>query len=288
MPIREKGYYNWEGELTPHPIKWLPIFFTGIKKVYKKRFSKMMFLPAVLFFLVTLAGIFIYSRPELNMATKLAELIGSDANLFRYYYANWGSLFMMLILAIFSGADLIAGDIKFKSFTLYLARPISRFDYIVGKSSIILFYLLLFSLAPGLLLLFFKILFTGSISITPQLFLAALLYPIIIALFMTSMTIMFSTLSSNTKLVQIMVFMFYFMTDLAAVIFKNIFRHSLFGSDNPINLISIRSNGMHFGAFLFGTEGGFYTHGLLAGCVLLTLTVIFFVIALARIKRVEV
>jgi hypothetical protein len=53
--------------------------------------------------------------------------------------------------------------------------------------------------------------------------------------------------------------------------------------------ISISENVKQFGEFVFGTRtGGFYTEGLISGCILLGLTLIFFTILAMRIKRVEV
>ncbi len=86
---------------------------------------------------------------------------------------------MLIILSIFSGADLISADLKFKALPLYFSRPLSRGDYLLGKFSIILFYLLLFTLVPGILLLLFKMIFTGSLAVSPPLLLASWSFPLL-------------------------------------------------------------------------------------------------------------
>jgi len=68
----------------------------------------------------------------------------------------------MVIMSIFAGAELISGDLKFKSFTLYLSRPLGRFDYVKGKFSIVLFYLLSLTLGPAIVLIVFKMIFYGE------------------------------------------------------------------------------------------------------------------------------
>jgi ABC-type transport system involved in multi-copper enzyme maturation permease subunit len=283
MPIREKGYYQWEGELKTSYVKWLPIFLTGIKGVYKKRFSKFLFAFSALTFLIFLAAVYVSTKPELRMLTRLVKMIQTDAALFNAYYTNGFLLFMMVIISLFAGAEQISGDLKFNSFTLYLSRPLSRLDYVKGKFSIVLFYLLVFTLVPGLLLIIFKIIFTGSFSVPLQIFLAAIIFPILVSLFFASLSIMLSSLSTNARLVKILIIVIYLMSNAIARMFHDIFksRSSLY--------FSIEENIKQFGEFVFGTQrGNFYMEGLISGCILLGLTLLFFTIVMIRINRAEV
>ncbi|HLP47697.1 MAG TPA: hypothetical protein VK469_17260, partial [Candidatus Kapabacteria bacterium] len=153
MPIREKGYYNWEGQLKTSPNRWMPIFIHGIKSVFKKKFSKLLFTLCASTFLIFLIAVYVSTKPELKMLSQLVKEIQSDALLFNTYYTNPFLLFMMVTLSLFAGSELISGDLKYKSFIFYLSRPLSRSDYVKGKSAIVLFYLLAFTLVPGLLLI---------------------------------------------------------------------------------------------------------------------------------------
>jgi ABC-type transport system involved in multi-copper enzyme maturation permease subunit len=283
MPIREKGYYNWEGELKTSPVKWLPIFLNGIKTVYKKKWSKLVFAFCGFTFLVFLAAVYVATKPELKMLSRMVKEIQTDALLFNAYYTNGFLLFMMLMLCIFAGGDLVSGDLKFKSFTLYLSRPLKRLDYVKGKFSIIFFYLLVFTLGLGLLLVLFKIIFSGEFSVPFHVFLAAIGFPIVMATFLASFTIMFSSLSPSSRLVRVLIFVAYLMSNAFGYSLRAIFRQRAFLH------LSIEHNVREFGKFIFGTTGrGFYTEGFIAGCILAALALIFLFIVIIRIKRVEV
>jgi ABC-2 type transport system permease protein len=284
MPIREKGYYNWEGELKASYVKWLPIFFTGIKGVYKKRFSKLVCSLFLSYSSIFLFLVFLSSHPAGSFLKKAIEAIQTDRMLFYYYYTYESFLlFFMVIMSIFAGAELISGDLKFKSFTLYLSRPLSRFDYVKGKFSIVLFYLLTLTLGPAILLIIFKMIFTGSFAVSPRVFLGVIIFPIFISLFLASLSIMLSSLSTNARLIKVIIFIFYVMSNAIARMFYDIFKSRSF------LYISISENAKRFGEFVFGTRsGGFYTEGLISGSILLGLTLIFFAILAIRIKRVEV
>lgn len=282
MPIREKGYYNWEGELRTPRVKWLPIFFTGIAAVYRRKYSKFLFASSIMTFLIFLAAVYVSTKPELQMLTRLVKQIQSDAALFKTYYTNGFLLFMMMIISLFAGAEQISGDMKFKSFTFYLSRPLSRMDYVKGKFSIVLFYLLAFTLVPGLLLIIFKIIFTGEFSVSIRVFLAAIIFPILVCLFLAGMAIMLSSLSANARLVKIIIFVIYMMSNAVAHMFYDIFKSRTF------YYLSFQENFEQFGDFVFGTQSGFYMEGFISGVILLVLTALFFTIVMVRIKRVEV
>ncbi len=282
MPIREGGYYNWEGTLSKTKIKWFPIFTTGIKSVYKKRFSKLLFATASSLFFVFLLALYISSKPELRMMSKLVKMISSDALLFRTYYTNGFIVFMSAMLAVFAGSELISNDLKYKSISLYLARPLSKLDYIKGKFSIILFYLLMFTLVPGILLVIFKVIFTGDFSAGLALLIKSIVFPLVIALFWSSLMLMLSSLSENGRFVKIIFFVAFFLSQMIAGMFWGIFRNDNF------MYISIEKNIQQFGSFVFGTPLEFKAPGWISGAILLGLTALFLLILSYRLRKVEV
>lgn len=282
MPIREKGYYSWEGKLKEGGIKWLPIFFNGIKSVFRKKKSKLLFAFTTFPFIVFLIAVYAATKPELRMFTRLVRQISTDALLFHSFYTFGPLMFGMVILSLFAGAELISGDLKFKSFTLYLSRPLSKLDYIKGKFSIVLFYLLLFSLVPGILLIIAKIVFTGEFSVSINVILAAVVFPLIISFFMASWVLMFSSLSANVKFVYIMFFAFYFVSNTLAAVFGETFRNDNF------YLFSIERNIKQFGSYVFNTKPDFNAPAWLSGVVLISVTVIFFFVLMMRLRKTEV
>ncbi len=282
MPIREGGYYNWEGTLSKSKIKWFPIFTNGVRSVYKKRFSKLLFATTSSLFFVFLIALYVSSKPELRMMSKLVKMISSDALLFKTYYTNGFLVFMSAMISVFAGSELISNDLKHKSISLYLARPLSKLDYITGKFSIILFYLLMFTLVPGILLVIFKIIFTGDFSAGLALLTKSIIFPLVISLFWSSLMLMLSSLSENGRFVKIIFFVAFFMTQMIAGMFWGIFKN-----DNFL-YISIEKNIQQFGSFVFGTQLEFRAPGWISGAILLGLTAIFLLVLSYRLRKVEV
>ena len=114
MEIREKGYRHWEGQLQTSHLNWLPIARNGVKAVFKKKFAKLVFSLSASTFFVFLAAVYVSTKPELKILSELVRLLKSDAELFNTFYANGFLTFMLVILTIFSGADLISADLKFR------------------------------------------------------------------------------------------------------------------------------------------------------------------------------
>jgi len=287
MQIREKGYYKWEGTLNKNSIKWLPIFKNGVKAVYKKKFSKLLFFFSSAWFFIFLGAIYFSEKSEVKVMGKMLggiikKILESDAALFHLFYTVDYFLFTLMLLSLFSGAELISSDLKYKSYILYLSRPISLLDYIKGKYSIVLFYLLLFSLIPGLLLFMAKIIFSETVSISLFVLFSSIVFPLIISAFLASMILFFSSLSENSKTVKILFFSVYFFTNVISKILFHISENSNF------LYISIRENIQQFGTFIFGTEGKFYTQGFISGIIIITLTVLFFSLMYSKMKRTEV
>ncbi len=279
MTIREKGYHQWDGQLLVPRFRWFPIFLNGIKMVFNKRWSKALFTFTASPFLGFLVAVFASTRPELKMFPGLQKMLTYEAGFFREFAANGFIVFMLVMLGVFFGAELISGDIKFNSFPLYFSRPLDRKDYILGKFSIVMFFFLLLTLVPNILLYAFKFIFTGQAAIAslPPL----ILVPILLSFFIASITLMASSLSGNTRFVKVIIFVTYILSDILAHIFVRVFGNDYW------HLISIKSTVKQVGAFLFNTDPQFDYLPWLSLVVLIVLSAGSFLILYKRIGRAE-
>ncbi|MCX6558409.1 MAG: hypothetical protein NTW95_13430 [Candidatus Aminicenantes bacterium] len=75
MDIREKGYSHWQGELKASRGNWLPIFFNGIKSVFKKKFAKVIFAFSGSTFVIFLLAVYVSTKPELKILSELVRLL---------------------------------------------------------------------------------------------------------------------------------------------------------------------------------------------------------------------
>ena len=281
MEIRQKGYQRWPGELTPARFHWLPIARAGIRAVWKKKYAKLVLSLCASSFLVFLAAVYASTKPELKILSELVRMLKSDAELFKTFYSNGFLTFMLIILSVFSGADLVAADLKFKAFPLYFARPLTRLDYLAGKLAVILFYLLAFTLLPGVLLLLFKMLFSGSLAVAPRVLLALLAFPLLESACLAALTLALSSLSANVKFVQIGIFLVYIFSNNLALILKAIFR-----SDNAM-LVSLPGNVQQLGSFLFGLPPQYRFPAWLSLLLPLAITALSLWLLAWRVRRAE-
>jgi ABC-type transport system involved in multi-copper enzyme maturation permease subunit len=248
MTIREKGYHRWDGQLQPSTLQWLPMFLNGIKAAFKKKFAKGVFIFCVIPFFVFLIGIYVSTRPELKMLKEIFPLLDDEPGFFNIFLSNSILTFMFVFLGAFLGAELISQDVKFNSFPLYFARPLNRKDYIFGKFSILMFYYLLFSLVPGILLYIFKIIFTGKIAIGFHTLLGLIVVPPVVAFFIASLVLLLSSTSRSARHVKIFIFIIYFLSKVISELLVEIFDSSYF------HLISISDIITQMGTFVFNVS----------------------------------
>jgi len=253
MGIKEKGYAHWDGETVLKKASWLPIVRIGIRLTLKKRFFKLfyaiMLLPALLFLVL------IYLSEQLeNFSFSFGEapqLIRVNPTFFKDYLTNEFLMFFVVFLLAFAGAGLIADDLKFNSLQLYFSRPLKKFDYFMGKSSILSFFLLLLTLLPGLLLYVMKIIFSGSLKFVgeyPFLLLSIIGCSLLLTVFFSFYTLLLSSISKNKRYVIILIVGIYFFSDILFGIFWEIFRSPYFA------LLSIKVNLQQIAAAVFGVK----------------------------------
>lgn len=154
MPIHDLSYRHWSGEWTSHPYRWWVITRQGIGLLaQRKRFIVLMILSALPFLVRT---VMIY----LSTVVGRSGLIRVDAAFFEQFLTQ--QRFFTFIIAIYAGAGLIADDLKANALQIYLSKPITRRDYMIGKLGVLVFFLALPTLVPGLLLFILAVIFESN------------------------------------------------------------------------------------------------------------------------------
>jgi ABC-2 type transport system permease protein len=145
MPVYEQGYRRYEARQPLRPLRFWPITREALRGLLaKKAFLLLLasaWLPAL--------GFLVY----LYVVTQFPEVgrqLPSDGRVFgRYLEAQQ---FFVLLSTVFAGAGLIAGDLRSGGILVYLSRPLTRRDYVLGKLGVLLCVQLFVTLVPGLLL----------------------------------------------------------------------------------------------------------------------------------------
>jgi ABC-2 type transport system permease protein len=100
----------------------------------------------------------IYASANLPQAAFLAP----TPELFRQFLEQQ-EVFLFFV-TVYAGAGLIANDRRANALQIYLAKPLTRFEYVFGKLAVLMAFLLLVTWVPAILLLIVQVLFAGNFT----------------------------------------------------------------------------------------------------------------------------
>ena len=153
MAVYKKAYRPYEGSLTASWKRFLVIPRYAFEDLHRSRFLTIFYLASFLYPLI--AAIIIYVEHNVDAlkllnAQNAARLISIDEGFFMSFL-GWQSM-LALFLAAFIGPGQVSPDLTNNALSLYLARPFSRAEYILGKLSVLWILMSLMTWVPGLLL----------------------------------------------------------------------------------------------------------------------------------------
>lgn len=285
--IRDKGYSHWDGVLAERRYPWWPITRTGIQLAFKKKAFKFVFAGAFMPAFVALGGLYVSERLEDFKALVQSNrtLLNIDPNYFKTFLTSNFLLFFIILVLVFAAAGLIADDLKHNSLQLYFSRPLSKKDYLLGKMSVIAFFVLVLTGLPWLVVFVFKLIFAGSFKFFldhPGLPLSILGYSALLTVFFAFYILLLSALSRNTRYVVILIFATYLFSDVLFGILSETFH------EPAMALFSIRANLQQAGAFLFGQKLPFRVPAVWSFAVLAGICVLSAVVLNRKTRSVEV
>jgi ABC-2 type transport system permease protein len=152
MAVYEHGYKPYAGYLTPEWSRFLILPRHAFRDVFRSKFFIAFF--ALCFIYPLVAAILIYLHHNVNaiamMQLDIRELVPINASFFHAFITTQCSLGFFLTVLI--GPPLISRDLANNALPLYLSRPFTRKEYVVGKMCVILMLVSLITWIPGLLL----------------------------------------------------------------------------------------------------------------------------------------
>ncbi|HEY0171869.1 MAG TPA: hypothetical protein VGB98_12665 [Pyrinomonadaceae bacterium] len=181
MALFENSYGRYEGGLTPEWLRFLVLPRYALRDVFGSKFFTAIF--CLCFICPLVASILIYLHHNTNvialMQIDLRELLPIDASFFQYFAETQG--WLAFILAVLVGPALVSRDLANNALPLYLCRPFSRAEYVLGKMTVLIVLLSLVTWVPGLLLFLLQAYLEGAGWIASNLWMAG-------AIFVGSMT----------------------------------------------------------------------------------------------------
>lgn len=165
MAVYERNYGRYKGPLTPVGSRFMILPRYAFREVFQSKFFIAFF---TLCFALPFAGLLmIYLHHNLaalkflNLPLEqLKEALPINATFFRRGLSVQGSLAFALAMAV--GPALIAPDLRNNGLPLYLSRPFTRTEYVLGKMMVLITLLSLITWIPGMLLFFFQAYLDGT------------------------------------------------------------------------------------------------------------------------------
>lgn len=249
MAVYEHTYKPFEGQLTPDWSRFLILPRHIYRSVFQSKLFTAFFVLCMGWPLVAAILIYLHHNTQALgiMGLRVNELIPIDASFFQVYMVVQGQFSFYLTLLV--GPPLISRDVSNNALPLYLCRPFSRAEYVIGKMSVLLILLSLITWIPGLLLFLFQAYlegagwFAGNLRMAAAIFVGSWIWMVLLALLALSISAWVKwRLAASAAL-----FGLFFIPSIFGAIINELFRTRI---GNLINL-SMLIQAVWYG--LFGT-----------------------------------
>jgi ABC-2 type transport system permease protein len=276
MPIYEQAYRRWQARGPLRRLRFWPITREGLRLILSRRAFLGLLAVSWVPFVVRLGQIYLVARfPEAErMLPAGAKVFGEFLN---------GQLSFAMLLSIFGGAGLVANDLRTGAILVYLSRPLTRRDYVLGKMGVLAVLNLSITLVPGLLL------YVAGVALLPERFLkldqawigpAVVAQAFIMSLSVSLLALAVSSLSRSARVAGVALMALWVGLEITRVVASNVF-------DRPeVGLLSLQGDVQAVGKALFGIPGPLFWAWPLLALALAALGCL--AILRARVRAVEV
>jgi len=153
MAVYKRTYRRYDGQLTAQWSRFLVLTRYALSTLFDSRpFTAFVVLSAIPL-LLTGALIYLTHSPmarTLLQITGTGPIINVDPSFFRQVLMNQGML--AFLMTAWAGPGLVAPDLANQALPLYLSRPFSRAEYVLGKMGVLFLLLSAITWLPVLLL----------------------------------------------------------------------------------------------------------------------------------------
>src|SRR5579871_3811199 len=150
MAVFKHSYHGYDGPLTPAWSRFLILPRYAFEEMRHKRFYSMFSLVSLLTPVIFALIIYVQHNLSAIKLLQIRDLVSINAGFFENFL-GWQSM-LAFFLAAFVGPGQISPDLANNALPLYLARPFSRAEYVLGKMSVLLILMSIMTWIPGLLL----------------------------------------------------------------------------------------------------------------------------------------
>ena len=176
MAVYEHSYRRYVGRVTPEWNRFLIIPRHAFRDVFKSKLFTAFFV--ICFLPLLVEAVLIYLHHNVNalaiLQVNVRELLPIDATFFQFFVNLQGGF--AFFVALLLGPPLVSRDLRNNALPLYLCRPFSRTEYVMGKMSVLLILLSAMTWVPQLLLFFFQASLQGGRWFLDNLWMASAIF----------------------------------------------------------------------------------------------------------------
>lgn len=158
-------YRSWQG--TFHSPWWSvwPIARVALGNLLNRRLFWVLYAFGLLLFLMFFFGSYLlaWGESQVNVQLKMGDpsrfmrgirqvlsILNGSQDTFQYFYAYQGGIVVITLAMV--GSILVGNDFTFKSLVFYMAKPIGRWQYILGKCLAVALVVQMMTTLPALVL----------------------------------------------------------------------------------------------------------------------------------------
>ena len=277
MPIHDQGYRRYAGARATVGRAWQVIAGAGIRSVVTKRAFIALMLFAWTPFVVRAVQIYVSAN------FQQAAFLAPKGETFREFLETQ-DIFVFFV-TIWVGAGLIANDRRANALQLYLSKPLSAAEYVVGKLAILFVFLIFVTWAPAMGLLLVQAIFAGSFTFirnNAYLLPAITLFSLAQVLLASTTMLALSSLSKSSRFVGVMYAGLMFFTAALFQALRGITRTTSFAWISPNDALE------QLGDVIFRLEPRYELSPTAAGLTVVALIAVSGFILARRVKGVEI
>jgi len=191
MPVHDLGYRSWKGQRTARLLRPLAVASSGISLIWQSKWLRLMLVLAWLPIVFPALGIFAFeyspTEPELReityevlkgplgrpdlafMATDNPDAVRHEVwSTFILVFFRYPQLFAMVLWVGIIAPMMVSYDLRSKAYLLYFSRPLSIWEYILGKSAVVWFYLAMIVTVPAIVLYILGVMLSPDLSVVGE------------------------------------------------------------------------------------------------------------------------
>jgi ABC-2 type transport system permease protein len=152
MAVYKRSYRGYSGVITPSWSRFLVLYRFSRRNLFRSKVQTGFFVLCFFYPLLCLLGI--YASSHLSafsfLGQRASPILEINSGFFSVYLGVQATL--AFLLTAFIGPGLVSPDLANGALTLYLCRPLSRTEYVLGKMSVLAITLSWITWLPGLAL----------------------------------------------------------------------------------------------------------------------------------------